>query len=152
VIRTLSEHNETDPDLLAAAALHDVIEDTARGKAEIEGLSSSIKDHFGEKVLEIVLEVSDDKTLPFQERKHRQIINTPYLSSEAKKLKIADKICNIQDLLKDPPDDWPLDRKTGYIEWARKVIDGARGVNQSLENHFDQTARNAYIHLTGETI
>jgi guanosine-3',5'-bis(diphosphate) 3'-pyrophosphohydrolase len=138
VVSVLSAHGESDHDLLAAGALHDVIEDTAREKKQIEKLSTLIKKKFGERVLKMVLEVSDDKSLPYQERKRLQIIHTPSLSSSAKKLKIADKICNIQDLKEDPPDEWAQDRKIQYIEWAGKVIEGARGVNAGLENYFDQ--------------
>jgi (p)ppGpp synthase/HD superfamily hydrolase len=144
VVSLLSKHGEHDPDLLSAAALHDVIEDTAKDKDEISKLSSTVSEKFGERVLEIVLEVSDDKSLPFHERKQLQIINTPHHSNEAKKLKIADKTCNIKDLIGDPPDNWDQERKTGYLEWAKKVIDGARGVNDSLEKHFDDTIIKAY--------
>ena len=152
VIAVLTSHGEDNPDLLAAAALHDVIEDTANGESEIKEASSLILNNFGKKVLDVVLEVSDDKSLPFQERKHRQIINTPYLSTDAKKLKIADKICNIRDMINDPPSNWSVDRKTGYLEWAMKVIDGARGVNTKMEKDFDETIKFAYHALTGKTI
>ncbi len=149
VINVLAKHGEADTDLLAAAALHDVIEDTAGNKEEIDQISSHIKENFGEKVLRIVLEVSDDKSLPYQKRKDLQIINTPGLSPEAKKLKIADKICNIRDMIKNPPPDWTIERKRTYLEWAVKVIEGARNSNQSLEKDFEETikfAKNSLSH------
>jgi guanosine-3',5'-bis(diphosphate) 3'-pyrophosphohydrolase len=150
VINVLTRHGEDNPDLLAAAALHDVIEDTARTKEEIDKISSLIKEKFGEEVLKIILEVSDDKNLPFQKRKDLQVINTPRLSPEAKKLKIADKICNIKDMINDPPSNWSVERKKNYLEWAAKVIEGARNNNASLEKDFDETLKFAERSLNNQ--
>ncbi len=147
VVTLLTEYEENETNLLSAAALHDVIEDTAKGKNEIDELSKIIKEEFGDKVLEIVLEVSDDKTLPYQERKRLQIKNTPFLSNEGKKLKISDKICNIRDMMKHPPTDWSADRKATYLEWAKNVIEGARGVNPNMEAYFDKIIQKAYHSL-----
>lgn len=148
VLTVLTQHKEFDENLLAAAALHDVIEDTTSSQEEILALSDIIVEKFGKQVLEIVIEVTDNKNLHYKERKRLQIINTPYLSINAKKIKIADKICNIQDLMDDPPR-WPLERKIAYLEWAMKVIEGTRGVNSNLEKYFDETIKKAYINLTG---
>ncbi|MFW6390171.1 MAG: HD domain-containing protein [Halanaerobiales bacterium] len=148
VVTVLTQHREFDDNLLAAAALHDVIEDTACTQEEILLVSDIIAEKFGKKVLKIVTEVTDNKNLHYKERKRLQVINTPYLGIDAKKIKIADKICNIQDLMDDPPG-WPNDRKIAYLEWAMKVIEGARGVNKSLEKYFDDTIKRAYINLTG---
>jgi guanosine-3',5'-bis(diphosphate) 3'-pyrophosphohydrolase len=143
VMKLLVMHQETEADLLMAAVLHDVIEDTAKTDREIQELSGIIRKNFGQGVLDIVREVSDDKTLPFQERKRLQVINTPGLSEEARKIKIADKTCNILDMMEDPPENWPNERKLQYVEWAGLVIDGARGVNPGLEKEFDATRQQA---------
>ena len=150
VVTLLTEFGENETNLLSAAALHDVIEDTASGKHEIDGLSKIIKEKFGNKVLDIVLEVSDDKSLPYQERKRLQIKKTPLLSEEGKKLKISDKICNIKDMMEYPPTNWSTDRKTTYLEWAKNVIEGARGVNPEMEAHFDKTIQKAYKKITNK--
>ena len=144
VVSLLLHFNENDADLLSAAALHDVIEDTARGDREVQQLEQIIERKFGKKVLDIIREVTDDKQLAFKERKQKQIQDTPRLSHEAKKIKIADKICNITDLKEDPPVGWSNERKNKYIEWAERVIEGARGVNRKLEAHFDIISREAY--------
>jgi guanosine-3',5'-bis(diphosphate) 3'-pyrophosphohydrolase len=143
VMNLLVKHQETGAELLMAAVLHDVIEDTAQTDHEIDELSGIIRENFGQRVLEIVQEVSDDKNLPFQERKRLQVINTPRLSQEAKKIKIADKTCNLLDMMEDPPENWPNERKLQYVEWAGQVIDGARGVNPDLEKTFDATRQQA---------
>jgi guanosine-3',5'-bis(diphosphate) 3'-pyrophosphohydrolase len=136
VVSLLIQHHEYNTDLLTAAALHDVIEDTAKTDAEKKKLATAIEKTFGNRTLSIVREVSDDKSLPFQERKQLQVTNTPFLSPEAKKIKIADKICNLEDILEDPPEKWSNDRKKGYLEWAGRVVEGARGVNEELEQRF----------------
>ena len=144
VMEVLIRHGECDSELLMAAALHDVIEDTAKNQQEIESLGKEIKDAFGENVLKLVREVSDDKNLPFRERKRLQVVNTPGISPKAKKIKIADKTCNIRDMMNNPPVEWDVQRKMGYLEWAGQVIDGARGVNTGLEENFDQTWHEAH--------
>ena len=148
VMSILARHQEHDSHLLKAAALHDVIEDTAKNPEEIQTLSQTIEWEFGEEVLKVVREVSDDKNLPFLERKRLQIVNTPELSQRAKKIKIADKTCNIMDMMDDPPVNWSTDRKLEYLRWAEQVIEGARGVNPALEAFFDQTRKKAYRQFT----
>jgi hypothetical protein len=46
---------------------------------------------FGKQVADIVMEVTDDKTLPKDERKRKQIETAPKKSREAKLIKLADK-------------------------------------------------------------
>ena len=66
-----------DVDVLLAAILHDTIEDTNTGPDEI-------RDNFGEEVLSLVLEVTDDKSLPKPKRKRIQIETAPHKSTRAK--------------------------------------------------------------------
>jgi len=51
------------------------------------------------------------------------------------------------DLKIDPPDTWPLKRKMAYLEWAQKVVAGARGLNQQLDRYFDEVYDEVYQHL-----
>src|SRR5512143_2634803 len=88
-----------DVTLLVASILHDTIEDTATTQEEI-------RQNFGEEVLALVLEVTDDKSLPKQVRKQLQVEHAPHKSHNAKLLKLADKISNIQDIIRFPPRDW----------------------------------------------
>lgn len=119
-----------DERVLMAAVLHDTIEDTETTEQELVKL-------FGQDVASIVLEVTDDKTLPKAERKRLQIEHAPHISRRAKLVKLADKICNLRDITKSPPADWPLERKQAYFEWAKEVVDGLRGVHPGLEHIFD---------------
>ncbi|MGI9056190.1 MAG: HD domain-containing protein [Pyrinomonadaceae bacterium] len=120
-----------DFDILIAAILHDTVEDTETTKDEIEKL-------FGENVAKMVLEVTDDKSLPKAERKQKQIEHAPHLSDGAKQVKLGDKISNIRDVLENPPDGWSDERRLEYVEWGEKVVNGLRGANKDLENHFDE--------------
>jgi guanosine-3',5'-bis(diphosphate) 3'-pyrophosphohydrolase len=85
-----------------------------------------------------VLEVTDDKSLPKLERKRLQIEHAPHKSEKAKLLKLADKICNVRDILDTPSADWSLQRKQEYLLWTEKVINGLRGTNSALEWRYDE--------------
>ncbi|MFN5167726.1 MAG: HD domain-containing protein [Pseudomonadota bacterium] len=118
---------------LAAAILHDTVEDTNTTRAELVG-------HFGEEIASVVMEVTDDKSLLKAERKAAQVEHAPSLSRAAKLVKLADKISNLRDILASPPADWPNQRKLQYFEWAGRVVDGLRGVHPALEAEFDRIA------------
>lgn len=147
VAKILTDVGENEPELLIAAILHDVIEDTTKNEEEIKALSNVILSKFGEEVLITVLEVSDNKSLPVEERKRLQVIHTPDLSERARKLKIADKISNIEDIGKDPPENWEQERKLAYLDWAKQVVDGARGLNKKLDQYFDQVYNETYSYI-----
>lgn len=51
----------------------------------------------------IVAEVTDDKSLPKQERKRLQVVNAPHKSTKAKLVKLADKLYNLRDLNRATP-------------------------------------------------
>jgi guanosine-3',5'-bis(diphosphate) 3'-pyrophosphohydrolase len=119
-----------DMPTLVAAILHDTIEDTETSAEELEAL-------FGAEVLALVQEVTDDKSLPKATRKQLQIEHAPHLSAKAKLIKLADKINNVYDVSHDPPDDWSSKRRMEYLDWAEAVVAGLRGINASLEAHFD---------------
>lgn len=120
----------TDPELIAAALLHDTIEDT-------ETTPDELLQEFGKRVSDLVAEVSDDKSLPKQERKRRQVEHAAHLSRDAQQLKIADKLCNLREILTNPPADWPASRKNEYFDWAKAVVDQIRQANPELARRFD---------------
>ena len=62
----------------------------------------------------------------------------PHISPQAKLVKLADKTCNLRDVIVAPPAKWPLERRRGYFEWAKEVIDGLRGIHPTLERLFDE--------------
>jgi guanosine-3',5'-bis(diphosphate) 3'-pyrophosphohydrolase len=125
---------------LIAAILHDTIEDTATTRAEIlEG--------FGEEILMIVLEVTDDKSQEKMTRKRIQVLHAPSLSKPARLIKLGDKLVNCCDILKNPPSNWPLTRRQNYIQWGADVIAQIRGTNAALEEAFDAMLAEAQAQL-----
>ncbi|MEX2239760.1 MAG: HD domain-containing protein [Burkholderiales bacterium] len=120
-----------DPALLAAAVLHDTLEDT-------ETTYEELKERFGLPVAAVVLEVTDDKTLPKKERKRLQIRHAAGISRRAKLVKLADKICNVRDVAASPPQSWPLRRRRQYFDWAKAVVNRMRGTHRKLERLFDE--------------
>jgi guanosine-3',5'-bis(diphosphate) 3'-pyrophosphohydrolase len=126
-----NEAGITDPTILAAALLHDTIEDTDTTAKELEA-------QFGQDIAGIVVEVTDDKSLPKMERKRLQIEHAASLSEKAKLVKLADKICNVRDMSQSPPVDWSPERRAEYFIWAKQVVDPMRGVLPILENLFDE--------------
>jgi GTP diphosphokinase / guanosine-3',5'-bis(diphosphate) 3'-diphosphatase len=141
----VNEAEETDPVLLAAAILHDVVEDTVDSVGERDELIEEIRRIFGEEILTLTLEVTDDKTLLKEERKRLQIEHAAHVSVRAKKLKTADKIMNIRDIVTCPPTGWTRARVIEYLEWSEKVNQGTRGVNQKLDKLFDEELKRARI-------
>lgn len=132
-----------DSEIIAAAILHDTVEDTDTSEQELTGI-------FGEKVCRYVLEVTDDKSLPKAERKLKQIEHAPQLSDGAKQIKLADKISNILNILNNPPENWSQARRLEYIDWGSNVVNGLRGVNLPLEEMFDNLAERAKTSILPE--
>lgn len=122
----------SDTSTLCAALLHDTIEDTDTTAAELVL-------EFGPEVCSIVEEVTDDKSLPKPERKRQQVEHAAHISDKAKRVKLADKICNLRDVAQNPPTGWPIERRREYFDWAKSVIDRLRGVEPRLEAIFDET-------------
>ena len=130
VAKIISEiGNIEDPEVLAAALLHDTIEDT-------ETTVDELIDNFGERVCSLVQEVTDDKSLPKMERKQRQIEHAKEISEGAALIKLGDKISNVTDITNTPPTDWANERRLEYFEWAEEVINNCPKVNTSLEKYF----------------
>ncbi|MCZ7597089.1 MAG: HD domain-containing protein [Gammaproteobacteria bacterium] len=129
-----NEGGVVDAAVLCAAVLHDTIEDTETTEDELRAV-------FGSEVTSIVLEVSDDKSLEKHVRKQLQIDRARDASQKAKLVKLADKICNLRDILASPPAEWSAQRKQEYFDWAGRVVDGLRGVHPGLESVFDDLRR-----------
>ncbi|HMA33555.1 MAG TPA: HD domain-containing protein, partial [Chloroflexia bacterium] len=106
--------------ILVAALLHDTLEDTATTPEEIRAA-------FGATVLELVLEVTDDKSLPKAVRKQLQVAHAPQKSPGARAIKLADKIHNVHDVGASPPADWSPQRLRDYLDWTEQVVAGLRG-------------------------
>jgi (p)ppGpp synthase/HD superfamily hydrolase len=131
-----------DPRLVIAALLHDAIEDQGITRAVIA-------EKFGEDVASLVLEVTDDKSLPQAVRKRLQIEEAPKKSKRAKTLKLADKISNVAAIGRDPPADWSVERQRQYVQWGRDVVAGLRDAAPELAACFEAAAVEAERRIDG---
>lgn len=120
-----------DVDILQAAILHDTIEDT-------ETTQEELLKKFGKTVTDYVIEMTDDKSLLKAERKRLQIVNAPKKSKGAKQIKLCDKICNITDVMNNPPTHWNIERRKEYFDWAERVIRALDCDNYNLVRLFEK--------------
>lgn len=97
----------SDVEVLIAAVLHDVLEDTPTTADEI-----SLR--FGERVCRFVQALSDDKSLPRQQRRQITLAELPEMDGWVKVIKLADLASNIKLL----PQAWSYERKLEYLEWS----------------------------------
>jgi guanosine-3',5'-bis(diphosphate) 3'-pyrophosphohydrolase len=119
----------TDAEVLAAAILHDTLEDTETTPEELEAA-------FGPRVRALVAEVTDDKKLTKAERKRLQIDHADGLSCDAVLIKLGDKIANVIDVTHSPPSMWDVGRRKEYLDWAAAVVANCPAVNAALEARF----------------
>jgi guanosine-3',5'-bis(diphosphate) 3'-pyrophosphohydrolase len=129
-----------DAELVAAGWLHDTIEDTDTTREELA-------QEFSERVAALVVECTDDMSLPKAERRRRQVVDGPKKSASAKLIKIADKISNIGARIHSAPTAEEREDLIDYTGWAEQVVAGCRGGNQWLDTKFDDVVRRARASL-----
>ena len=118
---------------IAAAWLHDVVEDTPATMEDVQR-------EFGEEVAEMVYGLTDLPEfleLSLTERKHKQAERVKTESNGVKRVKIADQASNVKfigrgDLTKFIPSDY-LD----YLEGARKIAEACAGISEHLDKTFE---------------
>ncbi|TBW33081.1 bifunctional (p)ppGpp synthetase/guanosine-3',5'-bis(diphosphate) 3'-pyrophosphohydrolase [Siculibacillus lacustris] len=118
-----------DVEVVIAALLHDTVEDTAITEADLER-------DFGRRVADLVMAVTDDKTLPKEARKRLQIAHAPGLCRDARLVKIADKISNLRALVRTPPAGWTPERLADYVVWSQAVVTACGPTDAVLEAEF----------------
>jgi hypothetical protein len=136
--------DNAEMDVVIAALLHDVVEDTPTTYEDIAT-------NFGQRVAEIVRENSDDMSLPKAERRRARIAAMALKSKEARIVKMADIISNLRAIAVSPPAGWSTERKLGYLEGCRQVVDAARGTDASLERIFNETATDVERKIRDDT-
>lgn len=120
VAQALAVAGVRDMDILSAALLHDVVEDTG---ASYEDLAR--KGGASPEAIEYVRQVSDDKSLPKVTRKRLQIEHAGQASYGARLIKLADKLDNLRSFFRAPPVGWAEKEILGYFAWSRLVIAAA---------------------------
>lgn len=122
-----------DSEIIAAALLHDTIEDCPKVTESI------IKEQFGSRVATLVAHESEDKSLSWHERKTHTIESLKTAQYEVQLIALGDKLSNIRDIDRDYP-------VHGENLWTRfrmkdKAIIGwyYKGVRESLYQNLHQT-------------
>ena len=119
-------------DVVVAAVLHDVVEDSALTLADVER-------DFGAAVARLVDALTDEPDWadrPAPERKRRQAEKMPGAPEEARLIKIADQTSNLHDIAREP-DAWEPGDARAYVEASSQVVDACRGVSPALESRYD---------------
>ncbi|MBM3753062.1 MAG: bifunctional (p)ppGpp synthetase/guanosine-3',5'-bis(diphosphate) 3'-pyrophosphohydrolase [Acidobacteria bacterium] len=114
-----------DAEVVAAGLLHDTIEDTGVTYDELEV-------EFGPRIADLVAAVTDDKSLPKQVRKEKQVEHARAASAEIGAIKTADKISNLRSIHSAPPAGWSVERRIEYVAWAHRVVSSLPSPNEAL--------------------
>ncbi len=122
---------QPDTAILMAALLHDTIEDCGVTQEELAGL-------FGEEVAALVMELTDDRSLPKSERKRLQVEHATHRSPRAQTIKLADKISNLRSILQSPPADWDSARKHEYLDFSVRLYNQLTDPHPILAAEFER--------------
>jgi guanosine-3',5'-bis(diphosphate) 3'-pyrophosphohydrolase len=114
VASLLVDHTNVGEDVLVAAILHDVVEDTTTTIEEIEQV-------FGPTVAGVVAELTDPPGVTGREADASQLARAPTMSWSARLIKLADKTYNVRDLRLNPPG-WKLASRLGYLGHCIEVV------------------------------
>jgi (p)ppGpp synthase/HD superfamily hydrolase len=129
VVRHLVSVRVFDPEILQAAALHDVLEDCGVEPAAFEA-------QWGPKVSALVTELTNKPGLKREEKKAYMVEKFKRLSIEAKLIKLADRLDNLADL---KPDD----------AWSARYADETRAMLEpGLTSMYDDNYTDAHRSLT----
>lgn len=123
-----------DPQILTAAAVHDVLRDT---EVQVEEL----QEKFGAEVTGIVAELSADSVLSRVDRQVELPLRVREFSDPAQLIKLAEKISNLRDLAEDAPIGWSRQRRRDYFDWAEGVTRPLRGASSKLDSELDEALK-----------
>lgn len=119
---------------IAAAWLHDVVEDTSVTLAEVAA-------NFGASVAAIVDGLTDPPEfggLHTRERKAAQAQRVSGESDSVKRVKMADQISNVRSVAVDPPVKWNAQKCLDYTEGARQIVFECCEVSETLFGKFGE--------------
>lgn len=107
----------SDPEVIAATWMHDVLEDVAPKNSDFN--ADAIRDAFGDRVLQLVLEVTDVSRPEDGNRAKRKAIDREHLaqaSADGKTIKLADLIDNIIDISQHDPNFAKVFKKEAMLD------------------------------------
>ena len=118
-----------DMDVILAAVMHDLIEDTDCEWANIAS-------RFGERVANLVAILSGDMRLPKLERRQGVLDQIRTAPDEAKAVRLADRLDNLTDMK-----GFSESRRQEYIRDSWKTLEACRDSNAALEKALEDTIR-----------
>lgn len=127
----------TDPEVVMAAMMHDLIEDT---DVEYDDLVKL----FGRRVADLVASLSGDMRLPKPERRAEVIERARRGSTEVKTIRLADRLDNLLDMAGFSPG-----RKREYLEGSEQTLEACRGANAALEAALERAIARVRRELAG---
>jgi len=144
VASLVEEQGGTD-EMIAAAWLHDVVEDT-------DVTLEQVGEWFGSTVRELVDGLTDPDefaSMPLELRKRAQAERIRHLSDGVKRIKLCDQLSNARRVLDKPPVDWAEDLQWTQIEGARAITLECRGLWPALDERFDAVYAAARLRFLG---
>jgi guanosine-3',5'-bis(diphosphate) 3'-pyrophosphohydrolase len=130
--------NERDENVLIAALLHDTIEDTAVTFDDIAA-------QFGEDVAGLVAELTNDNRMPKNMRRAAMMDRLRHLSSRAKRIKLADRLDNVVDLMRGIG---TREKRQRYHLETERMLEALAGISEPLES----AIREALLELHAESV
>ena len=138
VARYVEKHGGNE-DMIAAAWLHDIIEDTDVTLEQIE-------EWFGPNIALLVDGLTDPPhfaSLPLKIRKPMQAVRLLEKSNDVKIIKLCDQLSNTLRVMNNPPTDWDEATQFLYIKGAREITETCRGLCLQLDELFDEAYNKA---------
>lgn len=138
-VASLVEEHGGDENMIVAAWLHDIVEDT---NVQID----DIEKWFGKDIGEIVLGLTDPKefsNMPLRDRKCAQTMRLKGHPNSVKLIKICDQLSNVRRVVNDPPIDWENSKKWDYVWGAKQVVDICKGISHELDKKFEDAFEKA---------
>ncbi len=133
-----TDHNITT-DILSAALLHDVIEDTHINLEDI-------KNKFGSKIAYLVLELTSNKTEQLKMGKKNYLLNKiNNMTSDAFTIKLADRLSNVSDLTERSV---PKEYIKKYTEETLFILKGIKRKTNDLQKQLIDSITRILLFLT----
>jgi len=123
----LTRFGVNDPEMHAAAWLHDTVEDTDLTLEQVKML-------FGDRVTDLVYRVTNEIGKNRKERHEKTYIKTRQ-SSDAVQLKLADRIANVEQSVSDSQKDMLKMYKKEHVDFKRLLY--AKGVHEPMWRHLN---------------
>lgn len=132
VSRELIDAGIVDPDIQAAALLHDMLEERHDIREEC---LRRMRHTLGELVAEWVVMLTDDMRLSSADRKAAQIFRYRDAPVAVRMIKLADRCAN----LASPPPTWDSDKIKSYSEHSFQLLQTLRGTHTLMERRLIET-------------